>query len=82
MYKKGWSREAGEEIARKRTARKWSRAMLSRLTGVSHSTIVRIEEGKSEVGIAAYIACCNAFGCTLDALIAREKEDAHAMDGT
>ena len=49
--------------------------MLSRLTGISHSTIVRIEEGKREIGITAYIACCNAFGCTLDALITNQERE-------
>lgn len=70
MYEKGWQKTAGNEIAKRRVERHWSRSVLSRLTGISHSTIVRIEEGKREVGITAYIACCNAFGCTLDSLIA------------
>lgn len=72
MYNQGWQKDAGQEIARRRTERRWSRSVLSRLTGISHSTIVRMEEGKCEVGIASYIACCNAFGCTLDALIAHK----------
>lgn len=70
MYEKGWQITAGNEIAKRRIERRWSRTTLSRLTGISHSTIVRIEEGKHEVGISAYIACCNAFGCTLDSLLA------------
>lgn len=50
-------------LARMRNERSWSRADLAEKTGLSVSTISKIENRERRPRAAAFAAICTAFGC-------------------
>lgn len=48
---------------------------LSRLTGISQSTIANIEKGRNEATTSTLISLSNFFQISVDYLIGREQED-------
>ncbi len=62
----------GERLKRARLMRNWTQAEAAQKTGLSVSSVKKVEAGSAHITVAAYIALLDVFGLptAIDALIA------------
>lgn len=67
--------QVGIRLRAARTARGWTLDRLARASGVSASTISRLESGKRQAGLELLLPLTRELGITVDDLLVRETPD-------